>query len=170
MLNILRKRAQSTFIQIIVLAIAIVFVFWGVGSNLGNKRNLLATVNGQEIPIQDYQRAYDTTVDNYRQQFGGSIPPGFLDSLGLQQQVINQLVQAEIFRQAGAEMGITVSKLSTQDEIKEMEVFKNNGQFDIDRYKNVLAQNRMNPTSSMDTPRVLIHGVNTSLKPICWNL
>ena len=44
MLNMLRKRAQSTIIQIIVLVIAIVFVFWGVGSNLGNKRNSLATV------------------------------------------------------------------------------------------------------------------------------
>ena len=53
MLNILRKRAQSTLIQIIVLVIAIVFVFWGVGSNLGNKRNSLATVNGEEIPVQD---------------------------------------------------------------------------------------------------------------------
>ena len=147
MLNMLRKRAQSTLIQIIVLIIAIVFVFWGVGTNLGNKKNTLATVNGEEIPYQDFQRAYDSTVDNYRQQFGGSIPPGFLDGLGLQQQVINQLVKAEIFRQSGREMGITLSKLSTQDEIKDMEVFKDNGQFDLNRYKEVLAQNRMNPAS-----------------------
>ncbi len=147
MLNILRKRAQSTLIQIIVLVIAIVFVFWGVGTNLGNKKNTLATVNGEEIPVQDYQRAYDNTVDNFRQQFGGSIPPGLLDGLGLQQQVMNQLVQAELLRQSGREMGLSVSKLATQEEIKTMDVFKTNGQFDLELYKNVLAQNRMNPSS-----------------------
>lgn len=147
MLNILRKRAQSIVIQVVVLVIAIVFVFWGVGSNLGNKRNLLATVNGEEIAYVDFQKTYDTTVDNYRVQFGGSIPPGFLEALGLKQQVLNQLVQAAVFRQSGQDMGITVSKEATQDEIKKMEVFQSNGQFDLTTYKNILNQNRMNPTS-----------------------
>lgn len=147
MLNILRKRSQSIVIQIVVLAIAIVFVFWGVGTNLGNKRNSMAKVNGEEIPIAEYQRAYDNTVDNYRTQFGGTIPPGFLDALGLQQQVINQLIQTAVFRQGGREMGVTVSKVATQDEIKTMEVFQTNGQFDLNLYKNVLSQNRMTPTS-----------------------
>ena len=147
MLNMLRKRAQSTLIQAIVLIIAIVFIFWGVGTNLGNKKNVLATVNGEEIPIQDYQRVYDNTLDNYRQQFGGSIPPGFLESLGLQQQVMSQLIQAEILRQSGLKMGLSASKAATQDKIKEMEVFQSNGQFDLNRYKEVLSQNRMNPTS-----------------------
>ncbi len=147
MLNILRKRAQSIVIQVVVLVIAIVFVFWGVGSNLGNKRNSLATVNGEEISFNDYQKIYDSTIDNYRVQFGGSIPQGFLEALGLKQQVLNQLVQAAVFRQSGREMGITVSKVATQDEIKKMEVFQTNGQFDLNLYQNVLSQNRMNPKS-----------------------
>ena len=33
MLNVLRKQAQSTMIQGSVLVIAIVFIFWGVGTN-----------------------------------------------------------------------------------------------------------------------------------------
>jgi len=147
MLNILRKRAQSMVIQIVVLVIAIVFVFWGVGTNLGNKRNVMANVNGEEISIADYQKIYDSTVDNYRVQFGGTIPQGFLEALGLKQQVLNQLIQKAIFRQGGREMGITVSKLATQNEIKTMDVFQTNGQFDLNLYKQVLNQNRMNPTS-----------------------
>ncbi len=147
MLNILRKQAQSTVIQILVLIIAIVFVFWGVGSNLGNKRNSLATVNGNEIPYEDYQRTYDTAIDNLRVQFGGNIPQGLLDSLGLKQQVLNQLVQAEILRQGGKDMGIHISQLATQDEIKKMEVFQQNGQFDLNRYKQILSQNRLTPVS-----------------------
>ncbi|MCL7488016.1 MAG: SurA N-terminal domain-containing protein [Desulfobulbaceae bacterium] len=147
MLNLLRKQAQSTVIQILVLIIAIVFVFWGVGTNLGTKRNALATVNGEEIPYEDYQRTYDTAIDNLRIQFGGSIPQGLLDGLGMKQQVINQLVQAEILRQGGRDMGINVSRRETQDEIRSMEVFQQNGRFDLDRYKQILSQNRMTPAT-----------------------
>lgn len=145
MLNMLRKQAQSTVIQALVLIIAIVFVFWGVGANLGTQRNALATVNGYEIPYEEYQRTYETAIDNLRVQFGGSVPPGLLDGLGMKQQVLNQLIQAEIFRQGGREMGITVSKLETQDEIKAMEVFQQNGLFDLNRYEQILSQNRMTP-------------------------
>jgi len=147
MLNILRKQAQSIFIQILVLMIALVFIFWGVGANLGTKRNALATVNGNEIPYDEYQRTYDTAIDNLRVQFGGSVPQGLLDSLGLKQQIINQLVQAEVLRQGGVEMGINASQMATQDQIKAMEVFQQNGQFDLNRYKQVLEQNRMTPIS-----------------------
>ncbi|MHB8790897.1 MAG: SurA N-terminal domain-containing protein [Desulfobulbaceae bacterium] len=147
MLSILRKRAQSTVIQIVVLIIAIVFVFWGVGTNLGTQRNSLATVNGEDIPFDAFQRSYDNAVDNMRIQFGGTIPQGLLEGLGLNRQVLNQLIQAEILRQGGKEMGLMVSKLATQDEIKAMSVFQTDGQFDLNRYKSVLEQNRMNPSS-----------------------
>jgi len=146
MLNILRKRAQSTVIQAVVLVIAVVFIFWGVGTNLGNKRNTLATVNGVEIPYQEFQKSYDNAVENMRVQFGGSIPQGVLESLDLNRQVMNQLIRAEVLRQGGEEMGITVSKLETQEEIKQMDVFKTNGVFDLNLYKSILAQNRMTPT------------------------
>ena len=63
MLNVLRKQAQSTLIQGMVLMIAVVFIFWGVGSNMNNNRNAAATVNGVEIPYQDYQRAYETGLE-----------------------------------------------------------------------------------------------------------
>lgn len=147
MLNILRKRAQSTVIQAVVLIIAVVFIFWGVGTNLGNRRNTLATVNGVEIPAEDFRRSYDSAVENMRAQFGGNIPQGFLESLNLERQVLDQLIQAEILRQGGREMGISVSGRAVQDEIKSMSVFQAGGQFDLTRYKAVLEQNRMNPTS-----------------------
>jgi len=147
MLNVLRKQAQSTLIQGLVLVIAVVFIFWGVGANMNNNRNSVATVNGEEISYQQYQRAYDRTVENFRQQFGGQIPPGLLEGMGVKQQVIGQLIQAELLSQGGKEMGIVVSDLGTQREIKKMAAFQQNGRFVLDQYKAVLSQNRMTPTS-----------------------
>ena len=150
MLNVLRKQAQSTLIQGLVLVIAIVFIFWGVGTNMNNNRNSVATVNDREISYQDYQRAYEQAVDNLQKQFGGQVPPGLLEGMGIKQQVVGQLIQAELLRQGGEEMGIVLSDLATQREIEKMEAFQQEGNFDLSRYKSVLSQNRMTPTSFED--------------------
>ncbi len=147
MLNILRKRAQSTLIQGMVLLIAVVFIFWGVGTNLDNNRNSIAQVNGREISIQDYQRAYDQAVERYRRQFGGQVPPGFFEGINLKGQVVGQLVQEELLRQGAAAMGLKISKEACRRKIEKMQAFNENGHFDLDRYKKVLSRNRLTPTS-----------------------
>lgn len=146
MLNILRKRAQSPLIQGLVLVIAVVFIFWGFGGNQGNNRTAVATVNQVDIAYQDYVRAYKQATDNFRQQFGGQIPPALMEQMGIKQQVLGQLIQSELLRQGGEEIGIRVSDLMVQEKIKEMEVFQEEGHFSQQRYEDLLARNRMTPT------------------------
>ncbi len=147
MLNVLRKQAQSTLIQAIVLIIVIVFVFWGVGSHMSGRRNAVAVVNGTEISYQDYMRSYEQAVDGLRQQFGGKLPPGFVEQLGIKDQVLYRLIQTELLRQGGAKAGITVSGLPVQKQISQMKIFQENGTFNLQRYKDILAQNKMTPSS-----------------------
>lgn len=146
MLNVLRKQAQSTLIQGLVLIIAVVFIFWGVGANMNNNRNSVATVNGREITFHDYQRAYDQAVDNMQRQFGGQVPPGLLEGMQLKKQVAGQLIQAELLRQGGEQMGIRVSDLAVQLEVEKIPAFQADGHFDLERYKAILRRNRMTPT------------------------
>lgn len=147
MLNMLRKQAQSTVIQVMVLAIIVVFVFWGVGTNFMNKRNSVAVVNGESISVRDFQNSYDRALENYRQQFGGSIPRDLLKKMDLKRQVLGQLIRGELLRQGGRAMGIPVSKLAIQQKIKNMAVFQQNSRFDMKRYRAVLSQNKMTPSS-----------------------
>ncbi|CAK8722539.1 hypothetical protein KKHLCK_11805 [Candidatus Electrothrix laxa] len=147
MLNILRKQAQSPLIQALVLVIVIVFIFWGFGGNKNNGRTAVATVNKVDISYQDYIQAYNQTTDNFRQQFGGKIPPALLEQLGIQQQVLSQLIQSELLRQGGEEIGVRVSDLMVQEKIKGMEVFQEDGRFNQQRYEDLLARNRMTPTA-----------------------
>jgi len=147
MLNILRKNAQSIVIQAIVVVIAIVFVFWGVGANLKNDSNALAVVNGREISYRDFQQSYERAVEAYRQQFGGQMPQGFLEGIGLKEQILNQLIQSELLRQGAEKMGVLINKEATQRKIQEMEVFNQNGRFDIASYKAVLERNRLSPSA-----------------------
>jgi peptidyl-prolyl cis-trans isomerase D len=146
MLDIIRRNAQSLVIQLIVVIIAIVFIFWGVGTNLGDSPNVLAVVNGKEISYRAFQQRYDQTVEKYRQQFGDQIPPDFFVEIGLKEQVLDQLIQEELLRQGGKEIGLEVSKETIQRRIGEMEVFRSNGAFDLAAYKHVLERNRLTPT------------------------
>ena len=146
MLQILRKKAQSTFIQVIVVVIALVFIFWGVGTNLRGDRQAALVVNGENISFQQYQQAYDRAYQRLSDQFGGNVPKGLAETFGVKQQVINQLIQTSLLRQGAEKMGIHVSGQEIQQTIKDMAPFQENGAFNIERYKAVLAANRMAPT------------------------
>jgi peptidyl-prolyl cis-trans isomerase D len=145
MLNIIRKNAQSAVIQAIVVIIAIVFIFWGVGTQLKNPSNALAVVNGQEIGYRDFQQTYERAVEQYKQQFGGQLPDKFLESVRLKEQVLEQLVQRELLRQGAEEMGLFISNEATQRKIQEIAAFSQNGRFDLEQYDKVLEQNRLSP-------------------------
>ncbi len=157
MLQLLRNKAQSTFIQIIVVIIALVFIFWGVGANLSGDRTVAISVNDEEISFLEFQRAYDQAYQRLSDQFGGNIPKGLADALGIRQQVINQLVQTALLRQGAAEMGIIVSSEEIRLAIERMTQFQENGVFNMDKYKSVLTASRLAPVKfeqSMKTDRL----------------
>ncbi len=147
MLDILRKNAQSIVVQVIVVVIAVVFIFWGVGTNMGNNPNALAVVNGKEIGLIDFQKSYERAVEGYKQQFGGQIPQGLIESLGLKQQVLDQLIQSELLRQGAEQVGVQVSREAIQRRIQTMGAFLKDGRFDLAQYKAVLENNRLSVTS-----------------------
>lgn len=154
MLQILRKKSQSTFIQIIVVVIALVFIFWGVGANLTGDRQAALVVNGAEITFQQYQQAYDRAFQRLSDQFGGNVPKGLAETFGVKQQVINQLIQTALLRQGAERMGLFVSGQEIRQIIEQMVQFQENGVFNIERYKAVLATNRMAPTKFEDSMRI----------------
>lgn len=154
MLQIFRDKSQSTFIQAIVLVIALVFVFWGVGANMMDSREAAIVVNDEEISFQEYQRVYDQLLSNYRQQFGGSVPDELLKSLGLSEQVQGQLIQQVLLRQGAADMGLLVSAPEVQKNIQETIQFQENNSFNMDKYKSLLTANRLTPHKYEASQRV----------------
>lgn len=146
MLQLLRNKAQSIFIQVIVVVIALVFIFWGVGTDMMNNSEAALVVNGEEVSFQQYQQAYDQAFQNLGKQFGGTVPKGMAEALGLKEQVITQLVQATLLRQGGAEMGVRLSSIEIQHTIQAMSQFEKTGVFDIETYNSVLQANQLSPT------------------------
>ncbi|MDH3394191.1 MAG: SurA N-terminal domain-containing protein, partial [Desulfobulbaceae bacterium] len=135
MLDLMRRKAQSPYIQATIVIIILVFVFWGVGTNKGPGRNNAATVNGQAITYRDYQQAYERTSNQYRQQLGGTLPESLKKMLNIPQRVINQLVERALLLQGAQQMGLRVSDEEIRKTIQTMGSFQNaNGTFDVARY------------------------------------
>ncbi len=151
MLQILRNKAQSIVIQAIVVIIALVFIFWGVGTNMMNSREAAIVINDEEITFQDFQTAYERAYNRIRDQFGGNVPQGLLENLGIKEQVTNQLIQEALLRQGAAEMGISVGREEIRSTVQAMVQFEENGQFSMEKYTTLLAANGFTPTTFEDS-------------------
>jgi peptidyl-prolyl cis-trans isomerase D len=145
MLNMMRKHASSWLIKVLLGAIVIVFVFWGVGSFRSRKASRVAQVNDETITREEYQRFYDNLVDQYRQRFGASFNDKLIEMLQLKKQALNQLIVQRLMLQEAEKLNFRVADSELADQIAHMSVFQSNGAFDNRRYRSLLTQIHMSP-------------------------
>jgi len=131
--------------QAIVVIIALVFIFWGVGSRMMNSGQSAIKIDNEEISFQQFQKAYDQALSRLRDQFNGAVPQGFAEKIGIKQQVISRFVQDALLRQGAAKMGVVISPAEIQDSIQSMGAFQDNGSFNLEKYKTLLAKNNYTP-------------------------
>ncbi len=145
MLDIIRKNAASWLMKFILGAIVVVFIFWGVGTFRSQRLDIMAKVNGQKILVEDYQKAYNNTVERLRRMYGGSLPETVMKQMNLKQQVLDQLIDAALVDQAAAKMGVLVTDREVQHVILGVPAFKQNGVFDARLYQAALRNAGMKP-------------------------
>ena len=73
MLNLMRKKAGSWIIKIILFAIVVVFIFWGVGSYRSRRSTQVADINGTTIAYETYRQTYQRLLDQYRNIYGARL-------------------------------------------------------------------------------------------------
>jgi peptidyl-prolyl cis-trans isomerase D len=145
MLNLMRKHAGSWMIKVVLFAIVVVFVFWGVGSMRSQKATQVADVNGEIITIDVYRQTYYRLMDNYRRVYGSQLNDTLLEMLKPNETALNQLIDRVLLMQEARRLDIEVGKEELAQAISSMPVFQNNGVFDYQRYNQILARNNLNP-------------------------
>ena len=141
MLSLMRKHATSWLIKIILGAIVVVFVLWGVGSWTSQRSGRIATVNGEMITTEDYRIAYKRLIEQVRQSFGNNLNDELIKTLQLDKQALNQLIDKILMRQAAAELDLRVSDQELSRSIRSVSAFQTAGVFDPRRYQGVLNSN-----------------------------
>lgn len=156
MFEMMRRVFGPVAISIIIGAIAMVFVFYGVfnprASQYGGAASA-AVVNGENISTQEFYREYQQRLDLYQQLMKGKADSNFLKQLGLKQQVIDSMVQRKLMLQEAKKLGLFVSDEQLREKIQSLPYFQKNGKFDHELYKNLLQANRYSPAVFEDTIR-----------------
>jgi peptidyl-prolyl cis-trans isomerase D len=163
MLSLMRKHAGSWLIKVILGAIVVVFVLWGVGSFTSQRSGRVASVNGDTITIEEYRATYKRLIDQVRQSFGNNANDELIKSLQLEQKALDQLVDNILMRQEASELDIQVSDEDLSRSIRSISAFQVAGVFNPRRYQVVLANNNLTPESFETSQRdaLLIQKLNT---------
>lgn len=143
MIQELREYSNNLFFKLLMGVIAITFVLsFGVGGFFGDRKEVVAKVNDQEILLKEYREAYQNRMRTFQEQFGENAEK-FAEQLNLRQQVFNQLIDRHLLLTDAAELNLLATDLELQDFIRRQAYFQKNGQFDYDTYETVLSQNRI---------------------------
>jgi peptidyl-prolyl cis-trans isomerase D len=141
----MRKHAGTWMIKIILGAIVIVFIFWGVGSYRSRQSGRVASVNGTIITLDDYRESYNNLIEQVRQSFGNNLNEELIRMLQLRKRALDQLVDKALMLQAAEKLKLTVSDEELAESIRNIRAFQTAGMFDSGRYLNILSRNRLTP-------------------------
>ncbi len=145
MLRLMRKKTGSWFIKILLGAIVVVFVFWGVGSFRAQRGGRVALVNGDQITQDEYREAYNNLIEQLRQRFGNNLNEEMIKMLQVRKQALNQLIDNRLLVQEAQRLKFRVSDKELAGAIMAIGAFQNAGVFDNRLYNNVLNRLRMTP-------------------------
>lgn len=143
MLSLMRKHARSWMMIVILFAIVIVFVFWGVGGFDAPQDNHVAVVNGEAISFAAYRQAYDRLREQYRRAYGGALDQQMLKALNLNEQALYQLIDRVVMLQEARRLNIQITDGTLDQAILSIPAFQSDQGFDEARAALILAQNRM---------------------------
>ncbi|MGI9318945.1 MAG: SurA N-terminal domain-containing protein [bacterium] len=146
MLTAIREGSKGWISGIIIGLIVLTFALFGISSYLeGGQETPVATVNGDEIDVYAYQNELAQQRQSLTERFGSSFDPALLDNLGIKDRVLDTLIDSRLLSQHTVEKNYRLSDQLLAGRIQQSEVFRTDGQFDAEKYQNILASNRLTP-------------------------
>jgi len=143
MLENIRESSQGMTAKIILGVIILTFAVAGLGSYTNSADTSVATVNGEKISQQEFDKAYQAQRNRMAQQFGDMFETLSNDSnymANFRQGVIDNLINERLLDQSADSLAIRVSDELLKKTIREMPEFQVDGVFDNNRYLAIINQ------------------------------
>ena len=96
---------------LVVLAFIIFYIpdfLRGTGAD-AQSGDTIAVVDGRAIKVDEFQRLYQAQVQAYRTAYGGNVNEQLLKQLGIEQQILQQMVDSRAALVEAERLGITAS-------------------------------------------------------------
>ena len=147
MSEFIHSKKSGVFATILIGIIILAFMFTGYQSIEGGGAisGSVGTVDGMAIKPEEYQQEYNRQIEFYKQIMGADLTSKQLEGMKIKESVIKNIVQRKLMAKFAKDLGTFPSDEEVKAEIKSLSYFQTNGQFDVTRYKSLLAANRLTP-------------------------
>ena len=95
----------------------------------GTLTDVVATIGQREITVGEFRTVFLRQLQNYQAQSGGEITSEILKSMGLDRQILQQMIDEHAALQEAERLGVTVTDSEIRERIVSFPAFQQNGQF-----------------------------------------
>jgi peptidyl-prolyl cis-trans isomerase D len=153
-----RMRRRRNILKWSLAAVVLTFVAWLIpqdflgpsttGAGVVSPGEVVADVGGRELTVREFQQRYISQIQTYRNQFGGNINSSLLRQLGIDRQIISQMVEEEVALIEAERHGIRVTDDELAQQILSIPGLQENGQFIGEARYQQLLQSQTPPMTS----------------------
>ncbi|HEU4516150.1 MAG TPA: SurA N-terminal domain-containing protein [Steroidobacteraceae bacterium] len=147
MLQTIHDRLKGIFAIAILVALGVVFVFWGINfsTDFGGFTSARGIeVNGREVPVEDVRQNYQDQLSRMQAAFGEAGVPDEMRA-AMQKRVLEQAVRTELIRQRTRKLGFEATDAEVLEAIRQVPAFQVDGKFSSDAYHAALRSINMSP-------------------------
>lgn len=146
MMESLRGAATGWVAKILIGLLALSFGVWGINDVFrGYRSDVLASVGDYEISAETFRLNFEQRLRNISRQSGQSITSQRASELGLDRQILGEMLRNGALQQQAGEMKLAVPDALVAQEIANNPAFQNlRGEFDSARFRQILQQNGLN--------------------------
>src|SRR5919112_92321 len=143
MLDRMRRHKNWLKWSLALVVLAFIALYIPATNNSANGAGMndaVATVDGNDITVGQFRRAYTRQLQQYRQAYGGNMDERLLKQLGIDQRIVQQLIEEQASLAGAKRLGLGASDAEVRERILAIPAFQENGQFiGIDRYRQMLS-------------------------------
>lgn len=141
-----QKTTSNFFVTFLIGLIVVSFMFTGYESMKGAP-NAVAKVGSFPITAREYQMEYNRQINFFKNAiFGGKdLSSKDIERFGIKDTALKNLVQSKLQLVFANKAEIVASPAQIKETIKRFDFFQTNGQFDVNKYKQLLRANGLSP-------------------------
>src|SRR5262249_29553150 len=146
-----RMRRHKAWLQWSLVVVVLAFIVFYIPDFLGlrgsgadaTSGDTIASVEGRAITSGEFRRTYQAQLQAYRSAYGSNMSEQLLKQLGIEQQILQQMVDEQASMAEAERLGIQVSDDEVRQRIFAIPAFQENGHFIGDqRYQQLLRMQR----------------------------
>jgi peptidyl-prolyl cis-trans isomerase D len=117
-------------LAIVVLAFILLYIpsFLQTDARAGSSQ-VVASVDGRDITADRFRRVYQQQMQQYRSAYGANVDERMLKQLGIDQRIVQQMLEEETALAEASKLGITATDEEVRERIAVLPALQENGHF-----------------------------------------